>query len=357
MSRAALLGLVACSGCFGDDGELRLWPPPRGITVQAVAAGDLDGDDTTDLVVVAADTPPRTGVYLIAGRDIATGDGRPRMYSTFVPRAFGIPTAATISGGRAFAATAANTIELASFDAALAEEHALSTGLPPDGLWVQTVDLGEPRVVIGNASAIAHLSLDLADAGDLLGPSGTWERPRLVTSRDAGPGRTVVVATETGIVRAPLLYPLAWTEVRAGPAWLGQIAVDLDGDGRAEIVGFDPSTSSVCAVDPEASAPPSCLHVNGATADTEVTIIADTNLTSNPGLDILIAQASGAETSFALVEDYSFAPGALTAAMTRGAGVVGLAHGRTVVVTSPGRPDAVLVFGTDGAIACVLGAC
>jgi hypothetical protein len=138
---------------------------------------------------------------------------------------------------------------------------------------------------------------------------------------------------------------------------LVQTAVDLDGDGLAEIVGFDPTSSLVCAIDPGASAAASCLHVNDTTADTEVTILAGANLTMNPGLDILIAQANGGETFFSLVEDYSYTPGSLTAAMTRGLGVVGPAHGRTVVVTSPGRPRSVLVFGTDGAITCVLGPC
>ncbi|NVB84293.1 MAG: hypothetical protein HOV81_38305 [Kofleriaceae bacterium] len=358
LSRAALVGLAACTGCFGDDDELRLWPPPRGITVQAVAAGDLDGDDTTDLVVFGADTPPRTGVYLIAGRDIATGSGRPiRTYSTFVPRELGIPTAATIASGQVFAATEETSIQLASFDAMLAEKHAWSTGVTPDRLFVQTVDLGELRVVAGNESMIFHTSLDLADPRGLDAPSGNWLQARLVTSYAEGPDHIVVVATETEIVRARFADPLAWTEVRQGPAWFGQTAVDLDGDGRAEIVGFDPMTSSVCAIDPGASTSASCLHVNDATADTEVTIIAGTNLTSNPGLDILIAQANGGETSFTLVEDYSYTPGALTAAMTRSVPVIGPAHGRTVAVTSPGRPNTVLVFGTDGAISCVLGPC
>ncbi len=62
----------------------------------------------------------------------------------------------------------------------------------------------------------------------------------------------LLVANATDVQYAPVSASGSvgtWTSARSGPAWAGQIAVDLDHDGYPEIVGYDRAQRAVCAVE------------------------------------------------------------------------------------------------------------
>jgi hypothetical protein len=374
----ALVLLCCASGCLieAPEGASQLWPPPLGLTVQAVTAGDLDGTGSTDIVVFGTGNENQAGMYVIKGGvDIAPGTGKPvRSFSTFVPRDLTTRMAATITPGsvpRVFTATGTAAATLTSFSNALAEEDQAATTIATNGalLWLRSIVFpgAQQRLVLGNGSYIEHASLDLSEVRAIPAPAGpTWNLAQLASSYASGTSQVAVVATPTEVLRAPIptgggTPTFNWTQVRQGASWLGQTSVDLDGDGREEIVGFDIATHAICVVDPgTASVPatPVCLPVNSTFGGTEVTIIAGVNVTMNPGLDIVIAQATEMDTSFTLVEDYTYSAGALTAPTSHPLGMGGPAHGRTIVVSGgPGTPNTVLVFGTDGAVGCLLGPC
>jgi hypothetical protein len=167
----------------------------------------------------------------------------------------------------------------------------------------------------------------------------------------------LVVATATTVARTT--PDATWELVRDGAIWRGQLAHDLDGDGREEIVGFDPDAHDLCVIDPGASVPvPACLHLTTKFEGEDVTIIAGANLTQNPGLDVLVGQGGGEFTLYTLVEDFTYFAGTSSAAMVRPLGPVGPPRGRTAIARpSPSLPPIALSMGTEGGTTCVLGPC
>ncbi|HUS29582.1 MAG TPA: hypothetical protein VMZ53_13810 [Kofleriaceae bacterium] len=381
--RTALL-LVCASGCIisPPEGATQSWPPSL-VTVQAVTSGDLDGNGSTDIVVYGTGGENRAGLYLLTGgQDLGGGQSKPvRSFSTFVPAELAIPTAALQLGGAApsiYVATAEDgpgdlsngNIEITQYSNILGEKARETTAVPAGNatLWLHAINFPGAmlHIAVSNGGTINHASANLGDVKPIPAASGpTWDLAQLATSYPSGMDQIAVVATPMQIQRASVPGPsggmFAWTVVRNGPAWVGQTSIDLDGDGREEILGLDLANKQVCVVDPGASTvpvTPVCLAIPMLPGASEVTLLAGANITMTPGPDILIVQASGSDTQFTLVEDYTYTPGTLISTTIHPLQLAGPAHGRTVIANSgPGTPNSVLVFGTDGAVGCVLGPC
>jgi hypothetical protein len=384
MRSAALL--LFASGCIisAPDGATQSWPPSLGLTVQAVTSGDLDGNGSTDVVVYASGKETQAGMYLLTGgQDLGGGSSKPvRSFSRFVPARLQPSTAALQIGGIApalYVATAedqgededpGDKIEIKQYSNILAEKNKVMTTVPTGNalLWLHPIVFpgNMLHIAVSNGAAIDHAASGFADVKAIPPPgTPTWDLAQLATSYASGMDQIAVVATPTQIQRAALPGPsggmFSWVVVRQGPAWVGQTAVDMDGDGREEIVGLDLMGKQLCIVDPGAATvpvTPVCLAIPMLTPASEVTLHVGTNITMNAGPDILIVQATGSETQFSLVEDYTYTPGTLISTTIHPVGVGGPAHGRTVIANSgPGTPNSVLVFGTDGAVGCVMGPC
>ena len=363
------------SGCLfsAPEGAPQFWPPQLGGTVQAVTAGDLDGNGSTDVVVYMTGNSSQAGLYeIVGGKDLAAG-GRVTSFSKFVPAKLTAPIAAFQLGGgtqKVFVATGSDPVELTSYSNALEEDDLEITDVSGGSalLWAHPITFpgNMLHIAVSNGSQISHVASDFIEERAIPAPSGpTWNLAQVATSYASGSDQIVVVATPMQIVRSPLptgIDPMfTWTTVRTGPAWVGQTTVDLDGDGREEVVGLDLAGKQVCIVDPGAAAvpvTPICLAIPNLPSSNEVTLFVGTNVTTNPGPDMVIAQASGSDTQYTLVEDYTYAAGTLTSTMIRPLATGGPAHGRSVIVNAgPGTPNSVIVFGTDGAAACVQGPC
>ena len=77
------------TGCLvsAPEGAAQLWPPSLGGTVEAVVAGDLDANGSTDVVVIESGTESQNGMYLLKGGvDFDFAATTPvRSFSRFVP--------------------------------------------------------------------------------------------------------------------------------------------------------------------------------------------------------------------------------------------------------------------------------
>jgi hypothetical protein len=375
--RRLLALAVASSGCLfsAPEGAPQYWPPQLGGTVQAVSSGDLDGNGSTEVIVYMTGNSSQAGLYeLVGGQDFTSGGRSPvTSFSKFVPSKLAAPTAAFQVGGgtpRVYVATGSDPVELTAYSNLVEEDDVEITDVSGGSalLWVRPIMFpgNMLHIAVSNGSLISHISSEFLDEQPIPAPSSqTWDLAQLTTSYASGMDLIAVVATPTQIVRSPLPaqanLPFTWTTVRSGPAWVGQTSVDLDGDGREEIVGLDLAGKQLCVVDPGATAvpvTPVCLAIPILSAGAEATLLVGTNVTMNPGPDIVIAQATGSETQYTLVEDYTYGAGALTSSMIRTIPFVGPAHGRTVIINAgPGTPNQVIVFGTDAASSCVQGPC
>ncbi len=366
-----LLLLTACStGCLisAPEGAPQTWPPKLGVTVEAVTSGDLNGDGALDVVVYSSGSSTQAGMYLItAGKDL-DDHNQVKSFSKFVPVAIDHPAAAfqtTDAAPSVYLATTTDKVVLTQYSNILTEKDTVTTTVPAStgNLWVHPVTFpgGMVHIAASNGSAIDHVAADFADAKPIPAPAGpNWDMAQVATSYVSGQDSIVVVATNTTVMRAVLPTTMGamfmYSTVRSGPAWSGQTAFDLNGDGRDEIIGFDLQSHQLCVVDPgTASLPvtPSCLTVPTNFPGNEVQIIAGM-LTQGAPLDIMIAQASATDTGYTLVEDIAYSAGTLTATTMHPGMTMGPAHGRTVMV---GPPGSLIVFATDGTAACVHGPC
>jgi hypothetical protein len=372
--RCLVAATVFSSGCLfsAPEGTPQFWPPQLGGTVQAVTAGDLDGNGSSEVVVFMTGTSSQSGLYeIVGGKDFATG-GKVKSFSRFVPVKLTAPIAAFQLGGGApklFMAAGSDPVELTAYSNTLEQDDFMLTDINSSSAlrWARPIMFpgNMLHIAVSDGSQISHIASDFIEERAIPAPSGpTWDLAQLATSYASGIEQIAVVATPMQIMRSPLptgSNPMfTWTTVRTGAAWVGQTTFDLDGDGREEIIGLDLAGKQICIVDPGAAAvpvTPICLAIPNLSSANEVTLLVGTNVTMNPGPDMIIAQASGSDTQYTLVEDYTYAAGTLTSTMIRPLGG-GPAHGRTVIVNAgPGTPSSVIVFGTDGAASCVQGPC
>jgi hypothetical protein len=367
-----IAGVLAASGCFdAPTGAPQTWPPPLRVRVEAVTAGDLDRDGTPEVVVYASGTSEQAGMYLLrGGTDLVLGTQRPvRSFSTFLPLELTTPVGALQTGGlppRVYALYNGDPlVYLGATDAALSPiDTERVTGLSVGGmLWVRAVAFpgGATRIALSNGAEILHATPELTDLVEIPPPQGdAWPLAQTITSYADGNARVIVVATPERIVRATIPSAgggYAWSEVRAGAPWVGQTAFDLDGDGRDEILGFDPSTRSLCVVDVVAGPAP-CFDLGTSFSGTTVTISAGHGLTASPGPDLVVVQAGPSDTRVTLVEDYSFTPTELVAMAKHELAILAPPHGMPVVVRAGiGQPDVLLLFDREGGVTCAHGPC
>jgi hypothetical protein len=377
-----VLGLFAIvsTGCVisAPEGKPQFWPPQLGGTVEAVVAGDLDANGSTDIVVMMTGNEHQAGFYLLdSDVDLAwesgTGDVL-RSFSTFVPTELERPVAAYLDGAaapRIYVATGSDTLEVIQLANNLTELDRGTTTVPGGGdAWIRPLTFpgGMVHYTVSNGAKIDHLDTTLGDPKPLPQPMGTpsWNLAQTATSYSDGANQVVAVATSTAVYRCTIPTtpgtPFDWTPVRTGEPWLGQTAFDFDGDGHDEILGYEAMAHRVCVVKVDAATlpvTPSCIELMTPPRGTDVTIIAGANLSQEPGADILVVQATGSETAYSIVKEVAYSNGALTSPMVPAPiPVMGPARGRTVIARpSPARPYSVLTFGTDGAVVCALGPC
>jgi hypothetical protein len=366
---------LATTGCLisEPEGKPTYWPPQLGGTVEAVVGADLDANGSTDIVVFMSGTDSTAGAYYLSGAtDLDWGSGDlVKTFSTFVPMDLVHPVAALVQDDAApqiFVATGADTLSLSSFANNLRETGSGTTDVPGGGTaWLSPITFpgGQQHIAISNGSTVNHATTDLTDV-KMLPPVGasTWNGAQTATSYADGADQVAVMATADTVYRCviPMMPPFQWEPVRTGPPWLGQIAYDLDGDGHDEIIGFDPQAHDVCIVDVDAATipvTPQCIHLADSTfTGTEVQIFAGINITDNPGLDILVAQATADGTAYSIVEDVTSSNGVYSYMRTRVPPVGGPGHGKSIIVTeATGMPLSLVTFGTNGAATCVLGPC
>lgn len=371
------LVLLACSGCLISEpqGAAQSWPPSLGGTVEEVVAGDLDSDGATDVVVMMSGTKSRSGLYLLESDvDILydTTDNV-RSFSRFVPMELFSPVGAMFEQAaepRIYVASGEDDLWITVLSNTLEETDWTRTSVPSSGTtWIRPIAFpgGMAHKAVSNGSVIEHVDPSLTDTRPLPPPdSPAWDLAQTVTSYTDGGSTIAVVATATTIYRSAIPTtagaPFSWEVVRTGTPWLGQVAHDLDGDGRIELLGFDAMAHRLCVVDVQTAAipvaTPSCIQLSSTFTGTDVTIIAGQNLSMDPGKDVLVIQASGMGTNYSLVDGITYGGGMIAAMSDVAIPFVGPARGRSVIVTpSPGRPVSLLTFGTDGAAVCALGPC
>jgi hypothetical protein len=371
--------MLLSSGCLisAPEGAHQFWPPTLGTTVEAVVAGDLDANGSSEVVVFGSGDDEQRGMYYLrGGTDLDFGSGQlVRSFSRFVPTELFNPLAAVYVPGvapRIFVAhSGGDTIELSQLSNTLEILETGASTIAPGGttLWVRIVNFPGmmPHPTVSNGALIDHMTPDLSDPKPIPAPGGpAWPQAVLATSYAMGMNQFAVVATPELVMRASLPTmagaQFMWEAVRMNPPaqWSGQTTFDFNGDGREEIAGVDLLANRLCVVDPGATLPvsPSCIQLQGTFPGVDIELIVGTNLTQNPGLDVLIAHAGSNSTNYTLVEDVTFNGTQLAAAMVRQLPVAGPPRGRTVVVNDgPSTPFAALTFGTDGNVVCVIGPC
>jgi hypothetical protein len=371
----ALALLLLTSGCLisAPEGAAQTWTPKLGGSVEAVVAGDLDADGASDVVVMMAGSESQAGLYVIHSDVDLVWDSTEnvRSFSTFVPRELVRPTAAYFDNSvvpRIYLATGAETLTATSLSNTLNEVATEETDIAGTA-WIKPMVFPGNQVhfAVSNGSQIEHLSVTFTDPRPLPPPMmmTSWNLAQTVSSYVDG-DTIAVVATASMVYRCIIPTtpgsPFDWQPVRTMMAqWSGQMTHDLDGDLREEVIGYDVNTKQLCVVDPGAATlpvTPSCITMNTDANGTDVTIFAGYNISMSPGLDILVVQASGTDTRYALAEDVTFSAGTLTATATPPIPFMGPARGRTVVAgPGGGRPVSVITFGTDGQAVCALGPC
>src|SRR5512140_3300524 len=97
----AVLAFFTLTACAGPTGLEQTGPPKRGLAVEAVVTGDLDGDATPEVIVAASGGAHEAGLYRIEGTtDLALGTASPvRSFTTYSPVELGHPSAALFIGG------------------------------------------------------------------------------------------------------------------------------------------------------------------------------------------------------------------------------------------------------------------
>lgn len=379
--RALYLLALATTGCLlsEPEGTPQFWPPQLGGTVEAVVSGDFDANGSTDIVVLMSGNEQQAGAYLIDSDDdlFWDSDDKVRSFSRFVPMELERPVAAYFDDGaarRLYVATGSTVLTVFALSSTLEEDgYSSTTVIGATNAWIRPMTFpgGKQHLAISNGSQIEHLD-DLLIPRTLPPPMGSqsWDLAQTVTSYSAAGQQYAVVATAQNAYRAPIptmvtpFETFEWTPVRTGPPLLGQTAIDLDADGRDEILGYDAMSHAVCVVKvdldpiPTPPDPPECIDLMTDHTGTDVTIIAGTNLSQEPLDDILVIQASGSETRYTLVKEVTYANGTLSSAFSMPFDVpfAGPARGRSILGTpAPGRPHSVLTFGTDGSVVCALG--
>lgn len=369
--------LLFCTGCVisAPEGAPQTWPPTLGGTVEAVVAGDLDANGSSEIIVAMSGTANQAGLYyLTSDPDLMWDSGDVvRSFSRFVPLALVRPTALFLDAApppRLYAVTGTETLAVRQLSNTLQKLEIGDTTVAGGGsAWLRPITFPGAQVhyAVSNGSTIDHLESSFETPRPLPAPmSQAWTHAQTVTSYADGTAQVAVVATSDMIYRSSIPTtqgsPFAWESVRTSTRpWLGQVPLDLDGDGRAEIIGFDLAAQQVCVVDPGTAVlpvVPSCIQLSSTFTGTDVTIIAGVNLSSNAVNDILVVQTGGSETTYSLAEDVVYAAGTLTASMVKTIPVTGPPRGKTIVAT-PGlaRPHSVLTFGADGRSVCALGPC
>jgi hypothetical protein len=245
--------------------------PVTGVTVAAAAAGDLDGDGDDDLVVVAS--APQPALYVLEGTD----DVHPGEGATAYSQRVVLPRGAGLGAVGVAVVDVDGTAPLEVLVAGDADSGAelwvyRGAGLAPVGqadlggaapadapIWVGATPFGPGGtfMFIGVGESVMHISLtelaqDPPTPRTLPGPGGGFGGPQGVTSYADGDAYAVVLGSETAWRGLFTGGPFTWMATRPAEAWLGQLALDVDGnDGSIpEIVGYSAAAGGqLCAYD------------------------------------------------------------------------------------------------------------
>lgn len=357
----AISVVSALAGCSEPTGAPQSWPPPLGVAIETVLAGDLDGDGISE--IVAYSSGDNAGAYLIEGSPSLAAGTPPTHFTRFVSEPFASNIAGAMfvedNAGQIVAAYAdSGSIAIEQYDAHLEPPVLpLPTEVPAGGtvLWVAP----SPRIngsfdlLVGNGSEVHYISgLDATETT----LQTNLPAPVVVGATFyVGGVRKVAVANATDAEVATLNTDGTiglWTQIRSGAAWVGQTAFDLDGDGQPELLALDATTNQLCALSLLA-ATSSCVATGDDARTGEVTIVPG-KLTGGAAPDIAIVQSSGGAAEVGLVQDVSF--DGVTLMGTGKGSIVSptpLIGVHAVAITrGPGHHDSLVLVERSGALSC-----
>ena len=368
----ALLFLPFVTACLSaPSGVARSWPPPLATgDVAAVAAGDLDGDGTADVIVLVAGTADTgAGVYFLKGGvDVDASAAAPlTSFTSYQPLASVAAPAAgiVVTDGSTpavlFAYDRGDQVELTLLeDADLEVKGDGASGLSIDtqqAVWLHPVGFpgNTTRMLLGAGDQVRHfdpttlvgstVSLQL-----MPGPGAGFTSPEVGTSYTSGSSTVAVIASAASIDRSaiPTQPPpqgmFSWTSVRSGATWSGQTVATLTGD-HDEVLGFDAS-KGLCAIDPAGTAQPSCVTTPLQSSGGVTVVAGDLGGQSAP--DVALVVGGDGPAIVQLFPDVTFTSDTLggpmalpsTTTMVSGAHAVVYDHG-------------VLLVGANGAATCL----
>jgi len=376
--RARFLSLLLVPACLSSpDGVAKSWPPPLAtVDVAAIVTGDLDGDGTSDAVILVAGTAATgAGAYFVkGGTDLVASSDAPiesftsyRAIADVGEQASG--TFTTIGGTPAaiFAYEANNQLQMTAFEKAeltIAGDHA--TALPlASGQLVAVRPIAFPggniRLAVISGDDVHHADLsNFASTAFAVNPMpaanlGAWHEPQVVTSFASGADQVAAVASRMSIDTStiPTKPPeqggmFTWSNVRTGAAWIGQTAADL-GTGREAVIGFAPGAGGagqLCAIDPSTAGAGACVATM-IMAPSDVAVLAG-KIDTDAMTDVAIVQGGS---SGAIVQ---FAPNPVLSGSTLGGPT--LLPAKATPITNARAAlysNGVLLVGKDGATACV----
>ncbi|MCA9678826.1 MAG: hypothetical protein KC464_27605, partial [Myxococcales bacterium] len=296
------------------DADLTLWPP-AGIEVAAIVGGDFDGDGTGDLVIASVGAEP--GLYLLRGGvDLdVTADPIATHFSAFRALAMTAPVSlaavevdAAAGSDVAVSYVSGGDVRLAVLrgsDLELLNDVASGIPTPPAGRdgWLATTVFGTmDRLIVDSDGDTRHVApVDLLDASPMLGlippeaPATRWTQPQTVFAYGQGTVEVVMVtSTQILVSDLPTAPPpggmFAFTILRDGMPWLGQVPLDLDADGVPEVLGFSPeggNPGKVCGYSVTGAVATTCLDTTVPDDEDVVMLAAQLTPDADPELAVV----------------------------------------------------------------------
>ena len=313
--------LSVCCACGTQGSADHTWPPYT--SLPALASGDVDGDGFTDLFALSD-----TRTYeVLGGVDIGPHPAPIGSYSeAFDARGAARAAIVVTSSARDVLVTARSRDDIGMLDIEVRRDVGLvktsAFSIPFDGteVWLSS---GQGLVLIGAGGTVW-----LIDAADLQSskpspieippPIGGWGRTKLAMAYALGADRFIVVSSDTAAFRARLpedWSSFAWEPIRQGVAWLGQTAVDINRDGRPELVGLDAGAPpNLCSLELETQAV-RCIRMTSNETYADVTILGG-SFDALTRTDFLVVHSRPTGQDYDVFGDVRFGSTTLTLAAT-----------------------------------------
>ena len=365
-----VLGVSSLLACLGvPTGKARAWPVSDG-SVLAVAAGDVDGDGISDLVMLVGGT--EAGLYVLRGGVDLPPTGAANSFSTVVPLSDAAAPAAlavlgppgqpanvvvtrlTADGPRidVFHGATLTPVSTTRLDA--------TAGTSGSAAWIRQTPFGPGGqfVLFDVGTQVFHIDpsslfSSSAPTFDTVPPpdGNGWPNSAFVDGATSG-NEVWVAGADSAWSGIAGEGPIHWQRFRSGATWRAQVPLNLTGAIDA-VVGVDgSSTAQLCAIEPDTGHAHTCLSTGVRPPPGAMRLLTD-EVTGDSTPD-LIGAAEGASpllvvfpnvrldtaTDSVVADAPLFAPGDVPGAF--------LATGQ--FTAAEGRQ--ILAIGEDGAMGC-----